>query len=64
MSTDTTICPIPGLGYCLYERCQYWDAARQQCDADCLWPSEGSPETDDTELTDGPCTIHWTEDYD
>ena len=59
-SADQVLCPIPGLGHCLYDRCPYWDAARQECDADCLQ----SPEAGDSGFSEGPCTIHWTEDYD
>jgi hypothetical protein len=59
-SSDQTLCPIPDMGYCIYEKCPYWDAARQECDADCLQSDEsGTPG-----LSGSPCTIHWTEDND
>jgi len=49
------------MGYCIYDRCPYWDQARQECDADCLQ----TPENRESEpFPDGPCTIHWQEDYD
>jgi hypothetical protein len=48
------------MGFCIYEKCPYWDAARQECDADCL----KSKETSQPEPSEGPCTIHWTEDFD
>jgi len=51
---------MPGQGYCIYERCPYWDAARQECDADCLQAEDAEARSPG----DGPCTIHWTEDYD
>lgn len=57
---DETLCPIPGMGYCLYEKCPYWDHTRQECDADCF----KSQESGSSEPSDGPCIIHWTEDYD
>ncbi|MFZ5453507.1 MAG: hypothetical protein ACOZF2_16735 [Thermodesulfobacteriota bacterium] len=57
---DQTLCPIPHMGYCIYEKCPYWDQDRQECDADCLKNQESSPE----QSYDGPCTIHWTEDND
>jgi hypothetical protein len=57
---DQILCPIPGLGHCLYDRCPYWDAARQECDADCLQ----SKEAEACSPGEGPCTIHWTEDFD
>jgi hypothetical protein len=59
-SADQNLCPIPGMGHCLYDRCPYWDAARQECDASCLEsqePGEPGPAAD-------PCTIPWTEDFD
>ena len=57
---DQTLCPMPGMGYCIYDRCPYWDAAGQVCDADCLQ----SQELDCPGPSEGPCTIHWTEDFD
>jgi len=59
-SPHQTLCPIPDMGYCIYEKCPYWDAARQECDADCL----KSQESNQLEPSEGPCTIHWTEDFD
>ena len=59
-SPDQILCPIPDRGYCIYERCPYWDAAGQVCDADCL-QSEAAEALSSVE---GPCTIHWTEDFD
>jgi len=57
---DQILCPMPGQGYCIYDRCPYWDAARQECDAACLQSQEsGGPGP-----SAGPCTIHWTEDFD
>jgi len=57
---NQTLCPIPEMGYFIYDRCPYWDAARQECDADCLQGEQhqapGPP--------DGPCIIHWQEDND
>jgi hypothetical protein len=55
---DQTLCPIPHMGFCIYEKCPYWDAARQECDADCLQgPQDPGP-------SEGPCTIYWQEDND
>ena len=59
-STDQVLCPIPGMGYCLYDRCPYWDASRQECDASCL----DSQDSGEPAASDGPCTIPWTEDSD
>ncbi len=57
---DQTLCPIPDMGYCLYDRCPYWDVARQECDASCLQ----APESRESGASDGPCTIYWHEDHD
>ncbi len=27
-SSDTPICPIPGLGHCVGDRCNFWDPER------------------------------------
>jgi hypothetical protein len=51
---------MPDMGYCIYERCPYWDAARQVCDADCLQ----SEDTGGAGTSEGPCPIRWTEDFD
>ena len=58
--TDQILCPLPGQGYCLHDRCPYWDAARQVCDADCLQAEKAEARSPG----EGPCTIPWTEDFD
>ncbi len=58
---NQTLCPIPDMGYCIYDRCPYWDAARQGCDADCL---QGPEHQDPEPFGDNPCTIYWQEDND
>ena len=57
---NQTLCPISDMGYCIYDRCPYWDAARQECDADCLQ----GPENQDPGSSEGHCTIYWQEDND
>ena len=59
-NTEQILCPLPDIGYCIYDRCPYWDAARQVCDADCL----RSRESRDPVFIEGPCNIMWTEDFD
>jgi len=54
----TPICPIPGLGYCVRERCNFWDEDREECTADCF--ETGDPTRD----PDGSCLITFYEDYD
>ncbi len=57
---DQTLCPMPGMGHCIYERCPYWDSSRAECDADCLLNRMAS----ETETPEDCCIIHWTEDFD
>jgi hypothetical protein len=57
---DHILCPMPDMGYCIYDRCPYWDAVRQECDADCLQSEEAAASSP----SEGPCIIPWTEDFD
>jgi hypothetical protein len=57
-------CPIPDMGYCLYERCPYWNAERQECDASCLQDESGRFSRSDSWSDEFPCTINWTEEID
>jgi hypothetical protein len=57
------ICPLPGLGHCVRERCNFWDEAKEECTADCF--ETGDPmEAGSTRDPDGPCVITFYEDYD
>ena len=60
---NRTTCPIPHQGYCVYQRCSYWDEAKQECTGLCFSDHNALEEVAPTEA-DGPCTIYWTEDYD
>lgn len=55
-------CPIPDMGYCLYERCPYWDQERQGCDAACYQVEAGEVGESGSASDEFPCTIHWTEE--
>jgi hypothetical protein len=57
------ICPIPNLGYCISERCNFWDEERQECSGACFGEYEALEGTASPQ-TDSPCTIYWTEDFD
>lgn len=61
--TEKIFCPIPHLGYCIYERCNFWDEKQGECSGLCFGES---PFTDGRQLLcgDQPCTIYWTEDTD
>ncbi|MBM4296033.1 MAG: hypothetical protein FJ126_14185 [Deltaproteobacteria bacterium] len=63
-NTNQTLCPIPDMGYCLYERCPYWDQERQECDAACYQDAKGQFIESDSSSGDFPCTITWTEEID
>lgn len=59
----TPVCPLPGLGHCVRERCNFWDEAKEECTADCYEtcdPAGAGPLRD----PDGPCLISFYEDYD
>ena len=32
----TIICPLPGLGHCVRERCNFWDEDHEECTCDCF----------------------------
>jgi hypothetical protein len=59
----TIICPLPGLGHCVRERCNFWDEDHEACACDCFDPGgpvEAVPNPD----PDGLCVISFYEDYD
>lgn len=59
----TPICPLPGLGYCVRERCNFWDEDQEECTADCFDtgdPLDAGAEPD----PNAPCVISFYEDYD
>ena len=59
----TPICPLPGLGQCVRERCNFWDEEHEECTSDCL--DTGDPtDAGSTRDPDGPCVISFYEDYD
>ncbi len=60
---NNPICPIPHLGHCVRERCNFWDEAQEQCTADCFdqfQPQAGGAAEDPEQA----CIICWTEDCD
>ena len=60
---EMTVCPIPHLGTCIGERCNFWDEDRQECSGLCIGKYDPLEEITSPDL-DSPCTIHWTEDFD
>jgi hypothetical protein len=57
------ICPLPGLGHCVRERCNFWDEDKEECTADCFDtgdPVDAGAEPD----PNAPCVISFYEDYD
>jgi hypothetical protein len=65
MMRDPTapVCPIPGLGRCVRERCTFWDAATEECTEDCFNPGDGE-EGAAARNPDEPCVILYYEDFD
>jgi hypothetical protein len=57
------ICPIPGLGYCVRERCNFWDEEKEECTGDCF-DTYDQLDTTDASDSDAPCVISFYEDYD
>ncbi len=60
---EKIVCPIPHLGYCIYERCNFWDEERQECSGLCFGEDNAAEENASPD-PDSPCTIYWTEDFD
>jgi hypothetical protein len=59
----TPICPLPGLGHCVRERCNFWDEEKEECTSDCY--DTYNPMDATSELDPGaPCVISFYEDYD
>jgi hypothetical protein len=58
----TPICPLPGLGHCVRERCNFWDEDQEECTADCFDSME--PEAGSAFNPDGGCIISFYEDFD
>jgi hypothetical protein len=58
-----TVCPIPHLGYCVRECCNFWDEVRQECSELCC---DAYAPLEDHGLSAGYglCIIYWTEDAD
>ena len=52
------ICPLPALGYCVRERCNFWDDDHEECTAACFDDPGSRPDPD------APCLIMFCEDYD
>ena len=63
MEDDRSVCPIPLVGYCIQERCNFWDETVRQCTGDCLGDYEPLEDVRQGSA-DTPCTIYWTEDTD
>jgi hypothetical protein len=42
---DMILCPMPHLDYCVYERCNFWDEARQECSGLCFGDANSLEET-------------------
>jgi hypothetical protein len=58
----TPICPIPGLGHCVRERCNFWDEDKEECTADCYDATD--QETGVPSNPDGGCILSFYEDFD
>ena len=61
-SPTIPICPLPGLGHCVRERCNYWDDGQEECTATCFDSTD--QETGARANVDGGCLISFYEDFD
>jgi hypothetical protein len=59
----TPICPLPGLGHCVREHCNFWDEDQQECPSDCFNTCDPMDATSKPD-PDTPCVISFYEDYD
>jgi hypothetical protein len=59
----TIICPLPGMGHCVRERCNFWDEDKDECTCDCFVTSDASGASASGN-SDWPCVISFDEDYD
>jgi len=59
----TPICPLPGLGHCVRERCNFWDEDREECTAACF-EARDQAQSDYSFDSEGPCVINFQEDHD
>lgn len=57
------VCPIPYLGNCVRERCNFWDEVRQEC-SELGYDDQTPLEDHGLSAGYGPCIIYWTEDAD
>jgi len=60
---DSPICPLPHLGYCVRERCNFWDEDKQECTAHCFDAYEPRESVSGVDPF-APCTIYFSEDQD
>lgn len=56
-----TTCPLSPAGFCLYERCPYWDHGLNECTTCFQDATSGASGGSSNEF---PCTITWIEDGD
>jgi hypothetical protein len=61
--TNSPFCPIPDMGYCLRERCPFWDEEKQECTGTCF-DSQDQAQPDYSFNPDFPCKITCYEDPD
>jgi hypothetical protein len=59
----TPICPLPGLGQCVRERCNFWDEEKEECAAEGDETGEPIDATFKPDL-ETPCVIAFYEDDD
>jgi hypothetical protein len=61
--TGSPFCPIPHVGYCVRERCNFWDEDQEECTAACFNAQDQAP-PDYSSHSGAPCLINFEEDHD
>jgi hypothetical protein len=61
--TVSPFCPIPNIGYCVRERCNFWDEDQEECTAACF-DAQDQAQPDNAFHPDGSCLITFYEDLD
>jgi hypothetical protein len=63
LDDDSPFCPIPHVGYCVRERCNFWDEDQEECTAACF-NAQDQAQSDYSSHPGAPCLINFEEDYD
>lgn len=63
-ASDTPICPIPGLGHCVGDRCNFWDPQRGCIGVGLCFDTEASQAAEAQEMAVDQIILTAYEDFD